>query len=435
MHTQYLGENSSEYKSLIRNNIFNNELEEFKIINDNGSFTGFKVKKDDKEGYAYFNHKGDFYEFAEAADCTVSSLKKHLIAEKTMVNHNAYSTALLNSRDYATKSIQNYEIEFTNSDLLPEVVVASRIILDGVEGFVFNRTEKHTSLEDLDRNTNVFVEKKLVNILGKMNSFTVNSNEELDIIRAKKIKEQYSKTVDFSEKNNIKFLHFPNEKNYIEHNGANIDYLINRLKGFSGNAESNLFNQTYSDLSHLSNEIKKETLNNKTIAAVNANVDNYGFYVEAQEDYANNIFSLDIKDSQNKKLSSIIVSHFHFEVDQKLNDLTLPSVEFTLLDLSNELNLEDKKVQVFENGEFISLNQSKFKDIYETFNKFAFTTSEDAVEYKLDYVKDNDGNESEAVFLDLRNKFSANLFMTSMIESIPSIASQFSTKNISKLKI
>jgi hypothetical protein len=435
----YLGESSSDYNNLVSKSIVDNEIEQFNIKNSRGDFTGYKVEKDGEQGYAYYHSEGSFFEFSPENECNVTLLQKQLVTTRTALTAEQSNEAIFAMRNERTKHVSKYQVEFTGTNLMKSSVEATKAKHNNEDGFIYSQQIKHHTLPELDRTQNVFINKSNVNVLERKNSYKLLSHKEKMAEQIEDRKSQYHVVVDFFKNNNIDLKDIPNEKDYVDRLHYSVDSVVKKIENFIEKYNTNSFIKTYNDISHLSDDITKETNTQNTLAIQNKLNSEFGFHIEVTEDFCNEQFSLDIKDENGKKLSSLILSDAFYDyeqvigTDERNNDIEV-DVSFTTLDLYNECEVEDKEIKIYESGSFISLEDSKYKEFYELFNNIAFTCTEEVEEHGCETVINEYDDSFNVENVDLSNKLEANHFAKETLDNNPTIANKFSNKNSNKNK-
>ena len=439
MHT-YLGEHSSEYKSLVSESIVDNEIDYFDISNSRGEFKGYKVNKDNVQGYAYYHSQGDIYEFSPEVDCNVSLIEKQKITIQKEINSINANESIFKKRNDRTKQIQRYNIEFTGTDLFKQKREAVKANLNNENGFVFSKTAKHAYQANMDRTFNVFIPANNVTVLDRTSSYEMLSKEEIVSKKIDALKNDYTNCIAFLKNNNINIKDLSTEQDFIERTNYSINSVVNRIDKFIKNYNVNPFNKTYNDIAQLSTDIYTETHNQNILKEQKNLIDNFGFYIKATENIEEDQVCIELKNKDGVNISSLMLNNAFYNhkqvvgTDENENEVKT-EVDFTTLDLDNNTEHDDKEVKVYENKKMIKLEESKFQDIFRIFDELAFTSNELVEEYLCDNVSNEYDESFPVATFDLTDKLSINRYLKDILKQESELSNKYSIKNVNKNKL
>lgn len=358
----YLGENKSKFLSLIDKQIFEKNITQYDIENEKGEFTGYKVVEDGVSGFAYYHTGGDFYEFSPESDCIVNESRTILLAKPNKLSLNDYQNAMLEERNNETKLVDSHRISFFNIHFEHKRLFGIKAIFDDKKGFVFQ--EKHVGLynELQDRTKNYFVKasdvidhgflssKELITHREKMNA--EESQKESDT------KDNLAKLNDLS----VSIDGFDQSKDYWR-----LKQIITRIDKLDIKKEEITGQYSIGGL------IKKVGLIGKVRALdrINNELLSFGITVNITEELDDDKLSISIIDKKGKELSKLSTNKVTFESEDVAIEGQDDTFTMIVLDLGNEYEIEDKYIQIKENGKETTLNKSKFKDVYNIFDEHA----------------------------------------------------------------
>ena len=112
------------------------------------------------------------------------------------------------------------------------------------------------------------------------------------------------------------------------------------------------------------------------------------------------------------------------------------SFEMVVFDLENESELENKKLEIRENGRSVSLEKSKFTELYETFDHQAFMLDYHSDLDEYENISTIDGNEFERSDLEITDELSFKSYILNKIKEEPELRKELkdALKSSNKLK-
>jgi hypothetical protein len=399
----YLGESSSEFKSLVNKSFEGNEVQKFNISNENGDFSGFKVIKDEVEGYAYYHVPGALYQFASADVCSVEPLEMLKIVNKEIVPIQNLEEAVVAKRDEETKMVDEHKISFVDAGLLDKNVNAIKASFLDVDGFIFKETTLGSFSPSQDKTKNIFVPSHQVvdNGLVKSKLFiTVKESEEL---KQEKIEKVYSDQMDTLKSHNI-----------VLSDSKVGDYRLNRLlsKVKVLSVDDNLAGEF--TITQMFKKIDKVELEQKT-AKVEAELSGLGVSVKVIDDLKDDKISIVIMNKKGKELSRLTANDVLFTSEDVLIEGEDMSFEMVVFDLENEIQNPNRVLEIKENGKLVSLDSSKFEELYRVFDEDAHVVNKHPDLDDVESLKIVDDVEVTISTLDIADDLS---FKTYVLNSI-----------------
>ncbi len=381
----YLGEGSAHYRHLVSTAIEKQEdkstLELYEITTNDGVFNGYAVKKNEVQGFAYYNTLGDFYQFIDKDSCEVEKIATQKLAELSQVNNADLLGSVIAKRD-ENKEVNLYNIELFNKNTLTDYsCVGMEAFVNGVDGYIFKIKSNFMPVENAK---NIFVAGNSVDVIGLCAKEKIETPNEKFLYEMDQRIISYEEGENTLEKLKLDIVGLPKQIDYInnfnkKHNN-HFDHLISSINNFKH------------DILPLQN--KKISIDAALLLIDEANTEfkykeieenflkEYGVTVDVKEQYEENKLSISLVDNKGKSLSMLTVNNplhettpMNIEPDEDEEE-DLQPIEFIKLDLTNNENYDGKEVVVHENGNDVKLEDSKFKHFYEMFDEKAFTNDE-----------------------------------------------------------
>ena len=424
---KYLGEDSSEFKALVLDNVIDKKINNFKISNEKGIFNAHKVDVDDIEGFVYYNTNGNFYEFASSEVCKSKEFKSSLIAEKELVPFSKIQKSLLEKRDGVTKTIKEHSISFLDKDLNKMEVIGTEAKLYGHNGFIFKQIKNNDLSESHGIVQNMFVKEKEVLDLGVVAEKSLLTNQE----QIKGVKEKIQNTFlkNMSTLNTIGIFiddASPNDFNLM----SSIEKMITedlQAPELKGDVDPVVFMSRVKELSIEKDDKLRES---KLL--------DYNLSVKIPDFEVSDKMMIIINDKKGKMLSELTISDFrkesaevpYYDIDDKESQEILPII---VLDFEYSSTLK-----IIENYKEVDFNDSKFKKVFEVFDLKAYVNDRLSLRNDQNYIENSDtGISYEISDCDLTSQKSINKELVHAIEtdrSLKKVLNELKNKSTPKFK-
>jgi hypothetical protein len=358
----YLGDNKQKLLSLVGKQLFEKNITQYEISNDKGHFTGYKVIDDGVEGFAYYHSGGDFYEFSPESDFTVNASRSIPVTASKKLSLGNYHDAILAERDIETKLVDSHKISFLNIFIEQKSLVGIKGIVDNEKGFVFKEIQNGLQNESQDRTRNYFVKADDVIDYGVLSSKElITVSEKLHLHEVKKEKETMENLERIKELN-ISISGFDNTRDSLR-----LKQIIGRIDGLEIKEQEISGEYSMGALVKKIGTIGKE----RSIARVNSELLSFGVAVKVTSNLNDGEIDISILDKKGKELSKLSTNNVTFESEDFNVGGEDVNFKMVVLDLENEYETEGKYIKIEENGKNVTLNKSKFKELYSVFDKDA----------------------------------------------------------------
>lgn len=405
----YLGEDSQEFKSLVKESIVDNSVDKLKVTNEQGVFEGYSVKKGNIEGYAYYNDQGNFYEFAKADICDVKFIETLKVPTPKIVQFSEVESSYKNARNEETKMLETHKLGVLSSGFNERDIIAKQAVVNDKEGYIYAQKTLGAFSESQDVTKNYFVpssDVKFKEVVSSQPFYTYKERKEMELAKEEQVFQDQLKSLE--ENLGIKFKDLDKKPVLFD----SVVHMIEKNKFTKEDVQGEYV------FSNFSKEIFKINYDKKLKEAT-SKLKSTGIDISFEHEKDSDVISLVISNKQGKEISKLTTNEAYKETvnlnDQDLyNDEKECFAELYVFDLDNESGLDNKKVAIIENGKEVSLEDSKFSKLYTSLDDVAYHINPES-DFPLDLVETIDGGEYEVAKFDITDPLD---FKSSMIQKI-----------------
>jgi hypothetical protein len=382
---QYLGEQANQFLSMLKKTINDdNQIDLYAINNDHGSFQGYKVDNDEKEGYAYYLPEGSLFEFASSDVCTVDKITTQTIKKPNNISYSQFVEGLFSQRNEETQTVTPLDITFLNAKMNTQTNRAYNASLEGKDGFVFSTKIQHPIFQSKDTTVYNFVDSNSVSIKAELTEEKLLTNEE------KKEKALYVKTARFEtikeyfEEQKISFNDFPKVNDYL--NDISTQLFVD--KAFTNTRSFIKMHKIKPDVGDSSFGkyivlLAKEKKHQEELVFKQHFTEKHGFHINTE--IKDNNLVINVINAEEKNISSFTA---HDVFARAEHDIKIPDPEDFGATHVEELEYvflndeEPTEVTIIENGAKVELEDSSFNKLFTIFYNKAFINNDDLIGVK-----------------------------------------------------
>lgn len=407
----YLGEDSQEFKSLVKESIVDNSVDKLKVTNEQGVFEGYSVKKGNVEGYAYYNHQGNFYEFAKADICNVKFIETLKVPTPKIVQFSEVESSYKNARNEETKMLETHKLGVLSSGFNERDIIAKQAVINEENGYIYAQKTLGAFSESQDVTKNYFVpssDVKFKEVVSSEPFYTYKERREMELAKEEQVFQDKLKSLE--ENFGITFKDLDKKPVLFD----SVIHMVERNNLTKEDVQGEYV------FSNFSKEIFKINYDKKLKEAT-SKLKSTGIDISFEHTEDSDVVSLVITNKQGKEISKLTTNEAYKEtvdLNEQAQELYHDEKEYFaelyVLDLDNESGLDNKKVTIVENGKEVSLEDSKFSKLYASLDDVAYHLNPES-DFPLDSVETIDGGEYEIAKFDITDPLD---FKSSMIQKI-----------------
>lgn len=419
----YLGEDNNIngiYHQLIIDSAKNNEITyvEFNIESDkypeykNRDLLGILGENDGKIGVLFHNIYGNIFQFipSEIIPAVIEKERVAIVKEQEIIKKEDSVSAVYDyfkNNGQANQHIINYHSANGNFQRVKGIEATLK---DGRTGYICNAGNDDYTLHQgmfipKDAVVKTFLSKPIKKFTNPISPEEFKRQEEdrkafrTPFESAKKTlldNLDYLKEKQIYPKLNSEIESFSNDFNSPWHKeGLNLKHIVTYIRMIEELNGAEYKNSSAEIMTPAELQEKYKTLLNDTqVNKMKSEfIEKNGYYFTTEFDRDSNILEIKVLNANDKQLSKVKVENALTEISVlDVQDFDHHDVDVFFLDLNDETNyiLQDQKVTVFEgNKQFDTVEESKFKSLYNLFSEHTFVDDKQDTSYLTNLKTDD----------------------------------------------